>query len=110
MVQTVFDFNRGLELRDAGCAAVLAGAERDTPDWVSSALSILESFAKGKERFTSDDFRAFAAGILPDPPHYNAFGALFNAAAKAGMIQRVGFTKARRAPAHGRVLGVWAAA
>jgi hypothetical protein len=110
MTQTAFDFERGLELRDAGCAATLAHAERDTPDWLACALSILRSFAKDRVEFTSDDFRAFARGILPDPPHHNAFGALFNNAAKAGVIQRVGYARARRDVAHGRVLGVWAAA
>lgn len=110
MVQTSFDFKQGQELKSAGCAAVLASAERSTKGWVDSALSVLESFARSRQRFTSDDFRAFAAGVLPDPPHHNTIGALFSAAAKLKLIRHSGYAKAQRAAAHRRVVGVWEAA
>ena len=107
MVQTSYDFQRGQQLKEAGCASVLAGAERSTRGWVDSALSVLESFARSRERFTSDDFRAFADGILPDPPHWNSIGALFSSAAKAKIIVHDGYAKARRPSAHARLLYLW---
>lgn len=110
MVQSSFDFSEGEMLKEAGCTAVLAGAEREIRGWVDSALSVLESFARTRERFTSDDFRVFAAGILPDPPNHNSFGALFSAAAKLKLIRLSGYAKAARAAAHRRVVGVWEAA
>ena len=58
---------------------------------------------------TRTPFDAFDLTLLgvPDPDHGARWGALFNAAASAGMIKRVGYTKSRRPTRAGGVCMVW---
>lgn len=103
----LYDLKHGLELRDVGATASLAHADQVVPNWVDCAFSILETFARDRIQFSSDDFRAFAAGILPEPPHHNSYGALFIKASKSGIIRANGYVKARRLSAHARVIMLW---
>ncbi len=106
MTQMGLDFS-GESLKEAGINQVLAHTEADTPDWTECAFSLLEAFARRVGRFSSDEFREYVAGILPEPPHVNAYGGLFSRAARAGIIKSVGYVKATRAAAHRRVVTVW---
>lgn len=111
MTQTGFDFTAGEALKESGMAAVLASADVANFSWTDYALSLLGGFARsGVREFSSDDFRAHYIGTLPDPPNANSFGALFNRAAKSGIIRHVGYVKSCRSAAHRRVVGVWCAA
>jgi hypothetical protein len=110
MTQTSLDFTAGEALKEAGMSVVLANADVVNFNWTDYALSLLGGFAKSVEKFSSDEFRAHFVDRLPDPPSPNAFGALFNRAAKAGIIRHVGYAKSCRAAAHRRVVGVWCAA
>jgi hypothetical protein len=99
----------GETLKQNGMAAALQSADKTIPRWTDHALVLLNEYARGKKQITSDGFRAECKGLLPDPPSLNSFGALFSRAAKAGIIEQVGFVKSRRPSAHSRVLGLWQA-
>ena len=47
------------------------------------------------------------SGGFNSPPHPNCWGALINAAAKAGLIERVGYRPSREPSAHRRIVSVW---
>lgn len=70
---------------------------------VEAAIKIL---AMAGQEFSSDDVRELAG----DPPHdvsTNTTGALFSAAAKAGLIQHVGYRISARVKGHGNLVRVW---
>lgn len=90
----------GTELRDAGIAQVMIGAE----DWRSEVQLAfdfwLDNFAP--TTFSLEQFREFAeANGLPEPHHPNAWGGL--AKKVAHRIKPVGFTTSVRPQAHARV-------
>lgn len=101
------DQSPGEKLKESGAAAALRNADVSHMEWSDYALALLENFARGRETFSSDDFRKQVAGVLPDPPSLNAFGGLFISASRGGIIQHVGYVKSRRRSAHSRVVGLW---
>lgn len=102
--------DQGQILKEDGMAAALHSADRALPRWTDQAMACLNEYARGQYRFTSDGFREKYKDVLPDPPSFNCFGALFNKAARDGVIVQVGYVKSRRASAHKRVVGLWQAA
>ena len=106
MTQPGFDFS-GEQLKEQGAAAAVVHADGVHLEWSDYAISLLEEFARGRETFSSDDFRQQVAGVLPDPPSLNAFGGLFISASRSGIIEHVGYVKSQRASAHSRVVGLW---
>jgi hypothetical protein len=72
--------------------------------WTEAADRELRLLARSGEQFTSDVLVA-AVGV-PDN-HFNAIGARINAAARAGLIRKVGFTKSSRETGHARTIAVW---
>lgn len=91
----------GDDLRDAGTSQVSA----NTPsDWKAECDRAIQFLASSARTFTAEDVRAIAG----DPPnHPNAMGARFLAAAKANLIERVGYQKPVRATRHANPLAVW---
>jgi hypothetical protein len=91
----------GAQLRDIGAAKV----SDNTPDeWRNSVDGIIMAMASSGEEFTAEDVRDYAG----DPPnHHNAMGARFLAAAKSGVIVRVGFANSRRKRSHAAVIAVY---
>jgi hypothetical protein len=71
--------------------------------WVERADAELNRLAASGERFTAETL----TGRVGMPSHPKAVGARFNAAAKRGLIRKVGFTRANRRAAHSRDLAVW---
>ncbi len=70
---------------------------------VEAAIKIL---AMAGDEFSSDDVR----DIVGDPPRgvsTNLTGALFNVAAKAGLIQHVGYMISARVKGHGNLVRTW---
>lgn len=70
---------------------------------VEAAIKILA--IAGRE-FSSDDVRE----LVGDPPHNvstNTTGALFSAAAKAGIIRKVGYDISKRVVGHGNLVRLW---
>lgn len=91
----------GKDLRDEGVASVYG----HTPEsWRSSTQLLIAQLASNGQPFTAEDVRE----IVGDPPnHHNAMGAQFIGAAKAGLIEKVGYTQPTRSSRHASVMAVW---
>jgi hypothetical protein len=83
---------------------VMAGLEGTR--WVADARYAVASFCSVGVPFTAEDVRRVAG----NPPSPNAIGALFNAIAEEGWIVFMGYEKATRPEAHGRMIRVWKSA
>lgn len=92
-----------LRRRDVGMAEVL---DSDT-EYRDRLLGCIEILAMHGDPFTADDARA----MVGDPPahvHPNLAGAVFNAAARAGIIRFEGvYALSTRIVGHGNLLRVW---
>lgn len=80
-------------------------AEQAADDgWKHNWRQAIALLAALGEPFTSDDVR----GIAGEPwNHPNACGALFNGAARDGLIRQVGYRKSERARLHSHPLTLW---
>lgn len=102
--ENLFDFAKGLELRNAGVAKVEANANQQ---WKDEALQIVRKLASGKQPFTSDDVWAALVGksVTPEP---RAMGAVFLKASRAGVIRPTGeYWQSKRPECHARRIAVW---
>ena len=91
----------GYTLKEAGCAKVI---DNTPDDWKEAALAIIKAMASSGMSFSAEDVRQLAG----DPPnHPNAFGAIFNAAAKTGLIIRIGDFIAKRDNARCRRISLY---
>ena len=86
--------------------------------WVSDTLDRLPKFLRtvragcAEPEFLMEQFRGFLkAERVPEPKHANAWGALANAASRAGLIRWTGrHSHALNPTAHARFVKVWVAA
>jgi hypothetical protein len=91
----------GYTLKEKGCSKVM---DNTPDDWKDAALAIIKAMASSGMTFHAEDVR----GLVGDPPnHPNAFGAVFNAAAKTGLIIRIGDVMAKRDNAHARRISLY---
>ena len=99
-VQPTLDID-GAARRDAGMAAAEHGAEVIAKRLVAAAI---EQRARDGWPFTSDQIHEDVptAGGWP-----NMIGARFNAAARAGIITKVGYRPSDRPSRHRAVIAVW---
>lgn len=91
-----------------GMERAASRAERTTPGWRDEALALLVRFAAldAGGPFLGEEARAFAyTSGLPKPPDERAWGAIFNAAARRGLIARAGFAPATSS--HGSPKPLW---
>lgn len=100
--------------RDAGIQQAAQHAEEVEPNWGDVAYEALRVFAAGKrasgQPFTSEDVRSsIAAAGVPVPPHLRAWGSVFQRAARAGMIEKVGIVESRAAHCHCAFVAAWKA-
>ena len=104
MEQGSLDFS-GKDRKAAGIDLVL---ENEPEAWKDTVYALLLDLAYNWHRFTSDDLRADAgARGVPEPHHPNCWGAVFARAAKAGLIERVGFRHSTLPSCHARAISVW---
>lgn len=54
-------------------------------------------------QFTADDIH----GVVGNPPHHNAYGALLNTMAARKLIVCVGYTTSKRPTRNGSLIRVW---
>jgi len=92
-----------MRARDEGIAQVL---ENSDGDYRNRYLEAIQLLAARKRVFTADDCRALA-GNPPASTHPNLSGALFQQAARAGLIRTVGFVKSPRTVGHANWLRSW---
>ncbi len=91
----------GYTLKEKGCSKVI---DNTPDDWKDAALAIIKAMASSGMTFHAEDVR----GLVGDPPnHPNAFGAVFNVAAKTGLIIRIGDVMAKRDNAHARRISLY---
>lgn len=94
----------GAQLKEAGINLV---ATNNTV-WIALVHLRLVMLSHQKPTFTAEDLRKRCAEDgLPPPLHPNAWGAVFNRAAKLKLIHRVGHAKNHIASAHARIVGIW---
>jgi hypothetical protein len=92
-------------LRDRGFRLVGQGADGDANNtWRHDTERIVRQLIAAGNAITADVARDHGAH---EPPSPNAWGALFNALAREGLIARAGNTISRRPSAHGREVKVW---
>ena len=98
--------NAGVKVGERRKEAGMGAAERAAvPDgWPELADAELKRLAATGEQFTSD---VLVGAVGAPENHYNAIGARINAAARAGIIRKVGFTKSSRETGHARTIAVW---
>ncbi len=98
-------FDDALKAQQQGIHQVMSHSLK----WSDVALDALKAFAVriGKP-FTTEDFRQSA--LVPEPHHPNAWGAIFNAAARKGVIRQVGFSRPSNIKSHASVVMTWEAA
>ena len=104
MRMTQLSLTDALQRKEEGQAKVLQHAGEEWMIWAIEEM--LCQFASG-ETFTVDDLHARAQAQAAEPRHSNAWGAAFSAAAKHGLIERVGYAKSARPASHARVVAVW---
>jgi hypothetical protein len=98
---SMFEPEEGARLRDRGMALADEAADVDWKDAWRQAITLLAGIG---DPFTSDDVRAIAG----EPwDHANATGSLFNAAARQGVIRRIGYRQSDRATRHKNVVALW---
>ena len=106
--QMQLDFS-GRALRDLGMQRASSAAERKIPGWGDRAFGyLLEFVARTPKKFAAEDIREFAHERgLECPPSLRAWGGVLLAAAKRGIIRRVGFAPVRNPRAHCANAAIW---
>lgn len=94
----------GERRKEAGMAKAEQAATVMDGSWIEAADAELRRLARTGEQFTSD---VLVASVGAPDTHHNAIGARINAASKAGIIVKVGFTKSSRETGHARTIAVW---
>jgi hypothetical protein len=72
-------------------------------DWRARADRAIVQLAIGGQPFTAEEVRQIAG----DPDRPNAFGAVFNTAARRGLIRKVDYQLATRKSRHRNLVTVW---
>jgi hypothetical protein len=86
--------------------AELAG-DNAGEDWKEDALAAFISHARAHKFFTTEEVR-LTNPDLPLPPDNRAWGAVARRAAKDGIVESVGWTRAKSRTVHGMVVTQWA--
>lgn len=98
MNQLTIDFEQARQLRDAGMQQAINHAERIDDEWPERAYGFLYRFALSHGEFISETLTDEAIQLgYGSPADARAWGAIFAKAARAGVIQRIGYgVSARR--------------
>lgn len=102
----------GPELRDQGMETAIDHADRVEPDWQSQARFHLREYLRQHTgTFMTENLRAWAYRQgCPVPPVERAWGGIVAAAARGGLIVRVGYKSVTNPKAHCAPCSVWQAA
>lgn len=83
--------------RDRGMAQALGAAERAEPSWGDMALDQIRAYAALHKEFISEQCTDWAAARgFSSPTDSRAWGAPFKAAARLGIIRKVGYGVSKR--------------
>ncbi len=96
--------SEGARRRDEGTEQVDRDGSPGMVAWRAAADEAIAGLAEAGRAFTAADVRA----VVGDPPgHFNAMGSRFLAAARAGVIERVGYERSARPSLHAHPVAVW---
>ena len=104
--------NDGSQLRDKGIKQAIDNADDTHDKWSEKAYKFLLDYIKygeGRDQyeFMTEDVRVASESAIPKPPSNRAWGGVILRAAKAGLINRVGFSNVKNAKAHRTPATVW---
>ena len=99
--------NDGSQLRDKGIKQAIDNADDTHDKWSDKAYSFLTKWIKTQYEFMTEDVRVASESAIPKPPSNRAWGGVILRAAKAGLINRVGFSNVKNAKAHRTPATVW---
>lgn len=105
--QMPLDLSASRAARDEGIRRAVDHAEDVTPHWADLAYAFIVDYFSRYEEATSEQVRAAAFGIVPEPPDKRAWGGPFARAARAGVIVRDRYTTARDPKVHCSIMTVW---
>ena len=97
--------NTQLELGEARKTHGIKAVQEVGTDFAAVVDNAIRILAQIGEPFSVNEVRHLAQGV--EPHHPNAWGARFSKAAKEGLIQRVGFTKASTPSRHASMVSTW---
>ncbi|MEV5347134.1 hypothetical protein [Streptomyces achromogenes] len=84
----------------------IARAAANTPiDWATACRAAIELMARRGTPFQAADL--IAEGLVDEPDHPARWGAAFNGAARAGVIEEAGYVRSKRATVHGSICKQW---
>ena len=106
--------DNGSQLRDKGIKQAINHADDTHDKWSEKAYKFLLDYIKygeGRDRyeFMTEDVRVASESVIPKPPSNRAWGGIILRAAKAGLIDKVGFSTVKNAKAHKTPATVWRA-
>ena len=91
---------------EAAKADGIARAAANTPpDWATACRGAIELMARRGTPFQAADL--IAEGLVDEPDHSARWGAAFNHAAKAGVIEEAGYVRSKRVTVHGSICKQW---
>lgn len=97
MQQSVLDFTAARAERDAGMNRAHDAAARRDEEWPDLAYGFLVRYATTHAEFISEELTAMADRMgYGSPADPRAWGAIFQRAARAGVIQRIGYGVSQR--------------
>lgn len=91
----------GRQLRDDGIRRTTRNMD---PTWRAQVDQAINQLAATGEPFTADSVRALG---VPEPSSPQQWGARFQAAARAGVIRRIGYQPSQRASVHAHPVATW---
>ena len=97
----------GNDLRDKGINQAVEHADRVSLNWSERAYRLTEDYAKRHFLFSGEQVRLASKGMIDEPPHLRAWGAIMLKAAKNGLIKRVGYIQVENIAAHRATATLW---
>jgi hypothetical protein len=94
-------------LADDGARRAADHAAMVTPGWSDHARIFAERFVSSRTRFTAEDLRDAAAGIVAEPPDARAWGVVLRTLASQRRIRRIGYGTSRNPGSHARPVAIW---
>jgi hypothetical protein len=88
-----------------GMEAVASKANRFNIGWTNTAFLFLVNYAESNDVFLAEDVVKASKNEVPEPHDNRAWGAIFHKAAKAGLINKIGFKPAKTS--HGSPKPLW---
>lgn len=93
----------------AGEAAKADGMERaaaaTAPSWATACRAAIQTMARRGTPFQAADL--IAEGLIDEPASPSQWGPAFGSAARAGVIQSVGYGPSKRSTVHRSICRIW---